>query len=146
MASTENTGVRLDVVFTVIRQGVKWGHTKIRYNFYKLQLYYNFHFFYNHSIGGAYIYTEASSRTVNQTARLQSVLVRPTRNTATSCLSFWYHMYGSSIGALNIYIQRGASMGSPLWTRKGTQGNKWINAKITISQTAAYNVRMRHYL
>lgn len=101
---------------------------------------------YYHFIGGAYIYTEASSRTVNQTARLQSVLVRPTRTTATSCLSFWYHMYGSNIGALNIYIQRGALLGSPLWTRKGTQGNKWINAKITISQTTQYNVRMRHNL
>ena len=92
--------------------------------------------------GGYYIYTEASARTQNQTARLQSSIVRPTRNSATSCLSFWYHMYGSSIGGLNVYIQTGVSMGSPVWTRKGDQGNKWNNAKITITQSTQYNVRI----
>ena len=48
MTSTENIEVRLDVIYTVIRQGrpqVRWGggHTGVKYNFYKLQLFYNFH-------------------------------------------------------------------------------------------------------
>lgn len=52
----------------------------------------------------------------------------------TQCLSFWYHMYGDSTGTLNFYIKTGSGLGSLVWTRKGSQGNQWIKAGVTVTQ------------
>jgi len=37
-------------------------------------------------------------------------------------MSFWYHMYGTSIGELNVYVVQGYRMTS-VWTLNGDQGN-----------------------
>ena len=52
---------------------------------------------------GKYIFIETSSpRRNGDRAVLESDMIG---KTAGKCFSFWYHMYGSSIGALNIYIR-----------------------------------------
>lgn len=49
------------------------------------------------------------------------------------CFSFWYNMLGDHIKALNIYLKRGNSLGTPIWTRTGTQGATWKQAQLTVS-------------
>jgi hypothetical protein len=55
------------------------------------------------------------------------------------CLTFWYHMYGSDIGTLNVLVD-----GTSVWTRKGDQGNGWKKAYITIRRTTHYKVESLH--
>ncbi|XP_071948819.1 MAM and LDL-receptor class A domain-containing protein 1-like [Antedon mediterranea] len=55
-------------------------------------------------------------------ARLRSPLLSNSQSTVS--LSFYYHMYGATIGKLNVY--RTSNLGDELlWTRSGNQGNTW---------------------
>lgn len=54
---------------------------------------------------GYYIYTEASNQPANATARIVSQNM--TIGDVGTCVHFWFHMYGSSIGTLNVYGQQG---------------------------------------
>ena len=59
---------------------------------------------------------------------------------AQFCITFWYHMYGPHINALNVYLAQNTTLGTPVWRRSGTQGNKWNKGTFTIqggSATAA---------
>ena len=60
---------------------------------------------YLSSVVGYYIYTEASGRKTNDTARIISTNVNLMDN--GKCVKFWYHMYGESIYKLNFYARSG---------------------------------------
>lgn len=48
-------------------------------------------------------------------------------------MTFWYHMYGSSIGSLNVYLN--ISNRLTLWWRKsGNKGNKWLPGTVGIGK------------
>lgn len=47
------------------------------------------------------------------------------------CLTFWYHMYGGSIGSLHVKVN-----GTELWSRSGDQGDVWLSAEVNVSTTA----------
>jgi hypothetical protein len=50
-------------------------------------------------------------------------------------------MYGTHVNTLNVYVMSGSpTIGSPVWTKKGTQGNRWIKASVNIQPTMAYQV------
>lgn len=60
-------------------------------------------------------------------------LISPKINGASAmCMSFWYHMYGSHIKALNIYLSQNGTLGTAVWTRSGNQGNRWLQGNIQI--------------
>ena len=42
-------------------------------------------------------------------------------------MKFWYHMYGASIGTLNVLVKTGAGNRSDdlVWTLSGNQQNQW---------------------
>ncbi|CAC5422240.1 unnamed protein product [Mytilus coruscus] len=50
---------------------------------------------------------------------------------AKLCLSFYYHMYGSDIGTLEVIV---SSLGTnqTIFTRSGDQGNQWYHQKLYI--------------
>ena len=48
------------------------------------------------------MYTDASSGKKGNKARLIGSVIT---DSAPHCLQFWYHMYGSDIGELNVYVQ-----------------------------------------
>lgn len=54
---------------------------------------------------GYYIYTEASNQPANSTARIISQSM--TISDVGTCIHFWFHMYGTKIGTLNVYAQQG---------------------------------------
>uniref|UniRef100_A0A2I3H2K3 MAM domain containing 4 n=1 Tax=Nomascus leucogenys TaxID=61853 RepID=A0A2I3H2K3_NOMLE len=50
----------------------------------------------------------------------------------TECLSFWYHLHGPQIGTLRLAMRREGEE-IHLWSRSGTQGNRWHEAWATLS-------------
>lgn len=94
---------------------------------------------------GFYMYTEASSpRSRGDKARLIS---QTNPATTGSCLEFYYHMFGTDIGTLNVYARVGSSLPSrPLWSENGNQGNVWKVARKTITTTQPFEVnRLRFH-
>ncbi|XP_060054986.1 apical endosomal glycoprotein [Erinaceus europaeus] len=51
---------------------------------------------------------------------------------AQECLSFWYHLYGPQIGTLRLALRRKGEVDELLWSRSGTQGNRWHQAWATL--------------
>lgn len=78
------------------------------------------------------MYIETSApRKPGDYARLESPVFEKTDGNG-KCLVFWYHMYGSSIGRLNVYVKQGNKLGNPLWSDTGNQGNNWHRAMVTV--------------
>ena len=67
-------------------------------------------------------------------AKLNSPLLRFSRN---MCLKFFYHMYGSTIGRLNVIV----SGFKTVFSASGNKGDQWLGARITISLSGMYMVR-----
>lgn len=44
------------------------------------------------------------------------------------CFKFFYHMYGSDVDKLNIYLREASSNdnGKPIWQKYGNKGDKWL--------------------
>ncbi|XP_052778494.1 uncharacterized protein LOC128215934 [Mya arenaria] len=97
----------------------------------------NDHTFGNSS--GTYIYIESSSpRQTNEKAWLESQLIAARH---PLCLSFWFSMYGSSIGQLNIYEYDGSQRpGKIAWSLDGNQGNKWQQANVPLTSNVIFSV------
>lgn len=89
------------------------------------------------AISGSYMYTEADSTSIGQSARLRSALYSPA--TSDSCLTFWYHMHGEQIGIINVLTASGSAE-SLAWTRAGTQGDQWLVARVPVTGTTPFNV------
>ena len=71
------------------------------------------------------MYTEASSpRSRGDNAKLQ--LAVPS-NKSSCCLVFYYHMYGSNMGTLNVF-----SGNDKIFTKSGNQGNYWKKVVRTV--------------
>ena len=51
-------------------------------------------------------------------------------------------MYGSSLGTLNIYQKVGNSIGKPIWSISGDQGQKrtWLKGQVTLNSNVSFNV------
>lgn len=89
---------------------------------------------------GFYIYIEASwPRRRNDTAKLISAQVPATTGSNGKCLSFWYHMYGADINTLGVYVRTG-SHDTLLWSKRGTRGDKWIKALVTVTSRSPFKV------
>ncbi|KAH3850646.1 hypothetical protein DPMN_093071, partial [Dreissena polymorpha] len=92
---------------------------------------------YDHTTGtlqGKYYYIETSApRQSNETAWLQSEY-RASSYGETHCLEFWYYMFGSSIGYLNVRLSENTTVpGYNIWSMEGNQGPKWIFAQVTVT-------------
>ena len=84
-----------------------------------------------------YVYIETSSpRKLGDTARLESPWMR-----GAQCMTFYYHMYGSTMSCVVIYIKSQATNRlKPVWLRSQDQGDYWIEGKISINVTSSYQV------
>ena len=57
------------------------------------------------------------------------------------CLNFWYHMSGSHIGTLNVFVKYGVAIGTKVWNETGDQGNFWLHARAPIKINTKFQVR-----
>jgi hypothetical protein len=73
-------------------------------------------------------------------AILESTLFLPTPSYGI-CLDFWYHMYGTGIGSLNVYLNI-SNASSLIWTQNGNKGNMWKNAQVTIISAKYFRINI----
>ena len=88
------------------------------------------------------MYIEASyPRKQGDKARIISTDFNPTSSRGR-CVKFAYHMYGTSIGALSIYIKTGAGNQSEtlIWSNSGNHGNQWILGQAPVRSSKKYSV------
>ena len=57
----------------------------------------------------------------------------------TVCVQFWYHMYGSDIGNLSIFMKTNQSEAS-VWKLSGDQGNRWRFGQTALNSPTSYRV------
>ncbi|KAJ8050665.1 MAM and LDL-receptor class A domain-containing protein 2 [Holothuria leucospilota] len=88
----------------------------------------------------AYIYFEVSNGKTGDNCRLLSGSIKPTGD-QEYCFSFWYHMYGSTIGELNVYI-RSTEGTDVLFHKRGTQEFKWLQGYRTIKTSNSFEIIM----
>jgi hypothetical protein len=88
---------------------------------------------HNSTGSGNYMYIETSGITVGSEAFLISPCIDLT-NVLSPELEFWYHMYGTNMGALHLDIwSNGAWVLDVMPIVSGNQGNVWKNQKINLS-------------
>lgn len=93
---------------------------------------------------GYYAYIETSfPRRVRDVARLVSPVYVSNANLCS--LTFWYHMYGSTVGTLNVYI-RTAFKTTRIYTLSGNQGNQWLVANLKIGSTTPDRFQVPFYV
>jgi len=98
---------------------------------------------------GKYIYIESSApRLENETAQIQSATITP-YGTNPICLKFWYNMYGSSIGELNVYLKSENDSATEIvkvWSLHGDQGQGWHQAQVPVTSSNTFRVCVFAYL
>ncbi len=77
------------------------------------------------------MYIEASGQSYGDNAKLQ--LAVPGSN-SSACLKFYYHMYGSDMGTLNVF-----NGNATIFTKSGDQGDRWrkVTRKINLSDVVS---------
>ena len=81
---------------------------------------------------GKYFYIEASDQATGDNAKLTFTVPR---SKSSCCLKFFYHMYGSAMGTLNVF-----SGNNKIFTRSGNQGNYWKRVTQTVYLCDMVNV------
>ncbi|XP_035670248.1 deleted in malignant brain tumors 1 protein-like [Branchiostoma floridae] len=86
---------------------------------------------------GKYMYVEASGGAPGDTARLISAPLNTENNI---CLNFNYHMYGTQVGTLNVYVkQRGSSsLGEVIFSRSDFQGDQWKFSELALPKREGF--------
>ncbi len=88
---------------------------------------------------GHYIYAEASApASNNDKARIISEELPATSG---MCLSFWYHMYGMTMGSLKAYVRNSDNVDTEIWSKSGNQGDQWNYSNKTIVSKTPFKVR-----
>ena len=87
---------------------------------------------------GKHIYMESSGLWKGFRSNLTSVMYPPTSG---RCFQFWYHMYGASMGKLELLLLSRSGQKSLLWYKSGNQGNKWIRQIVNIKNSTSYQIR-----
>ena len=83
--------------------------------------------------GGSYFYTESSGFS-NTTFSMSSECLDISALT-NPCLTFNYHMFGATMGTLEVYVN-----GGPMWSMTGDQGDQWNIGQIDLSAFAGGNI------
>ncbi|XP_056282111.1 MAM domain-containing glycosylphosphatidylinositol anchor protein 2 [Pseudoliparis swirei] len=99
---------------------------------------------------GFYMYIETSRpRLEGDKARLLSPTFNMNPKTSSSssvtyCFSFYYHMYGKHVGALNVFLRQRAPAvtDTSVWSRTGNQRDRWRQATVNIHPTATFQMVM----
>ena len=88
--------------------------------------------------GTFYAYVESSSPNIGTNARLATGLLA---FAGSETLTFRYHMFGGTMGTLNVQAVSSSGAVTTLWSRSGDQGDVWHSASIPISLTGSYRIR-----
>lgn len=93
---------------------------------------------------GRYLYIEASNpRQPGDIAKLQSALYAPPLLRGNCTARFYYHMYGTGIGQLSLYVAESGQPERSVWMKSGDQGDMWHRAVVPFSTDSNFTVRNR---
>lgn len=88
-----------------------------------------------------YIYQESSPpKKTGDRAQLISPIGQPDDG---RCLEFWYHMYGTDIGSLNVYLLMNLTNGpsqNMIWSRGSNFGDMWRKAQISTDYIRPFQI------
>lgn len=101
------------------------------------------------TVSGHYLYIESSApQQFKDTAVLLSRVFQPTfkhskdPSSAHCVFRFNYHMFGSHVFCLTVYLRTTASgRGSVLWIRYGNQGNLWHRKTLYLTSSKPFQVK-----
>lgn len=97
----------------------------------------------DHTSGfGNYVYAEASFTSPGLTADLETPDIDLSPLTLPE-LRFWYHMFGASMGALQVDVFDGTNWVLGVDTIVGEQGNQWFERRIILSGFVGQTVKIR---
>uniref|UniRef100_A0A182W233 Probable Ufm1-specific protease 2 n=1 Tax=Anopheles minimus TaxID=112268 RepID=A0A182W233_9DIPT len=85
---------------------------------------------------GHFIIVDSGEQLTNDTARFISPMFEPELSIG-SCFQFYYHMYGESVGTLNVYVKPINSDLydlKPIFVQQGNQKNVWHEGHFEIAQ------------
>ncbi|XP_076601667.1 MAM and LDL-receptor class A domain-containing protein 1-like [Chaetodon auriga] len=94
------------------------------------------------SAHGYYLYVDSSVGESGDSSFLISDVFQP--STRGHCLTFWYHMYGSHVGALRVYVNDrkmhsgGNEEGTLKWVETGNKGDKWQEATVPVQHNESF--------
>ncbi len=95
----------------------------------------------DHTTGfGYYLYTESSSPNYPSLTANIATPVFDFSSLTNPMLQFWYHMYGTAMGTLNVDYWDGAAWVN-LWTLSGDQGDSWQYAEISLTGISSTKFR-----
>ena len=81
---------------------------------------------------------ESSGRAKDDNARIYTEHLPKTKAT---CFSFYYHMYGATIGSLSLSIHpTDGSESVQLFKKSGNQGDTWHFQRVNVSSPIPYQV------
>ena len=49
-------------------------------------------------------------------------------------------MYGPHVDTLNVYTQVNGALGNPVWTQKGSQGDRWRHGTVVLTSSSKFQV------
>lgn len=84
------------------------------------------------------MYMEGDSAVYGDSARMMSPACPVP---GTHCLRFWYHMYGESAMAFNIY-QLVDNRATKIWSKYNNQGDSWQEAKVEMKVSGPFKVSL----
>lgn len=88
-------------------------------------------------LAGHYAFIDASDPRV---AGDNAFLISPIFPAALGkCLEFYYYMYGSDVGTLNVYLTT-LTQNTKIWTKTGDQGKGWFHAFASIKSQDNFTV------
>jgi hypothetical protein len=97
------------------------------------------------SDGTFYAYVESSAP--NYPAKT-TILISPCFNLSGQLgtnLNFAYHMYGSSMGTLDLQVSsNGGGTWTSVWSLSGDQGNQWFTANVNLNAYAGGVIQLRY--
>ncbi|MBU8892286.1 MAG: S8 family serine peptidase [Bacteroidales bacterium] len=96
--------------------------------------------------GTYYLYVESSGSGTgypNKVAIINSPCFDLTAESNAN-FNFAYHMYGSSMGTMELQASIDGTSWTTLWTKSGDQGNSWYNATVSLSSYYGSSVQLRY--
>ncbi|XP_047444387.1 MAM and LDL-receptor class A domain-containing protein 2 isoform X2 [Mugil cephalus] len=96
----------------------------------------------DHTTGkGRYLYIESSLPSVKgNRAQLKSSLLPPAGEKGY-CFTFWYHMFGATVGSLRMLLQTADHFKETLvWQKSGNQGDEWLLAQSHVAMKEVHRV------
>lgn len=90
---------------------------------------------------GYYVFIETSApRVQGDAARLVSSVFQATSAASTCQFTFYYNMFGETIGALNVYVRLQNLTILPIWSKTGGQPNVWSRQSLSLVYSQPFEV------